>query len=63
MNFEKLLGEQVFQKPHLNSLSIFLKFVRPSLFPFAIAVSFIPSSNFWSGYFNVLLNLVIVPTV
>ena len=37
--------------------------VCPSLLPFVFAVSFIPSSNFRSGYFNVLLNLVIFPTV
>ena len=35
----------------------------PSLLLFEIAVSFIPSSDVWSGYFNVSLNLVIVPTV
>ena len=62
MNFEKLLGLQVFKKPQLQSVSIFIKFIHPKP-PFVFVVSVIPSSRFLSDYFNVSLNLAAVPQV
>ena len=61
MNFEKLRRPARFQNPHETAVrSIFF---HPSLQPFVLSVLFTHSFNVLSSYFDVSLNLVVVPTV
>ena len=46
-----------------NNIRFNLLQVYPSVLLFVFALSFIPFSNFLSGYFNVSLNLMAVPNV
>ena len=63
-DFEKLLGRQVFENHNCNPFhTSFTSLPIDAAISICCVNYFIPSFNVLSGYFNVSLNLVAVPTL